>query len=144
MTLLDWGDSTIGHPLLDLPAFLDRTPTAEGPAIRAHWEAAWRAAIPGADPRVRLGCSRPWRPPARPSSTGNSSTTIEPAERAYHAATRPIGCAEPSPSSTRSANPVGDRPSTVWHVEPRRVPPYPSPVSLSRWPHLAVPAIRAT
>ncbi len=55
-TLLDWGDCGIGHPLLDLPAFLDPTPDKEREATRTHWFAAWQGALPGADlPRaVRL------------------------------------------------------------------------------------------
>ncbi len=48
-TLLDWGDCGIGHPLLDLPAFLDPTPDHEREATRAHWFAAWQHALPGAD-----------------------------------------------------------------------------------------------
>jgi hypothetical protein len=48
-TLLDWGDCGIGHPLLDLPAFLDPTPEAEREATRAHWYAAWQHALPAAD-----------------------------------------------------------------------------------------------
>jgi Phosphotransferase enzyme family len=51
ITLLDWGDAGVGHPLLDQPAFLravdDRDDVA---AIRVAWEAAWRRARPGSDP----------------------------------------------------------------------------------------------
>jgi Phosphotransferase enzyme family len=49
LTLLDWGDCGIGHPLLDLPALLDRTPDTEREATRAHWFGAWQRALPGAD-----------------------------------------------------------------------------------------------
>lgn len=48
--LIDWGDSGIGHPLLDQTAFLDRIPTADVPAVRARWAAAWRRARRGCDP----------------------------------------------------------------------------------------------
>jgi Phosphotransferase enzyme family len=48
-TLLDWGDSGVGHPLLDMPAFLGATPHAEHEATRTHWFAAWRRVLPQAD-----------------------------------------------------------------------------------------------
>lgn len=48
--LLDWGDSGIGHPLLDQPAFLSRIDPAEAPTARASWHAAWRRVLPGSDP----------------------------------------------------------------------------------------------
>lgn len=49
LTLLDWGDCRVGHPLLDQAAFLDRAPAADVPALRAHWSAAWQRALPHAD-----------------------------------------------------------------------------------------------
>lgn len=49
LTLLDWGDCGVGHPLLDQAAFLDRAPAADVPALRAHWSAAWQRALPHAD-----------------------------------------------------------------------------------------------
>ncbi len=49
LTLLDWGDCGIGHPLLDLPPFLDATPAAEREVTRAHWHRAWHAATPNTD-----------------------------------------------------------------------------------------------
>lgn len=50
LVLLDWGDSGVGHPLLDSAAFLDRIPTADRPAIRADWSRRWQLAVPGSDP----------------------------------------------------------------------------------------------
>jgi hypothetical protein len=85
MTLLDWGDSTIGHPLLDLPAFLDRTPRSERPAIRTHWEAAWRAAVPGADPARAARLLAPVAAARQAVVYRRFLDGIEPAERAYHA-----------------------------------------------------------
>ena len=49
LTLMDWGDSGIGHPLLDQPAFLDRVPATDVPAAQAHWAALWRQTLPLAD-----------------------------------------------------------------------------------------------
>src|SRR4030095_7764950 len=50
LTLLDWGDSGVGHPLLDLPAFLERVPASAIGSVRAHWLQQWRDAVPGSDP----------------------------------------------------------------------------------------------
>ncbi len=44
------GDSGVGHPLLDEPAFLDRVSSKDVPVVREHWHHEWRAALPGSDP----------------------------------------------------------------------------------------------
>jgi hypothetical protein len=85
MVLLDWGDSTIGQPLLDQPPFLDRTPPDEGPAIRAHWDASWRAAVPGADPTRAAGLLAPVAAARQAVVYRRFLDQIEPAERGYHA-----------------------------------------------------------
>ena len=43
LTILDWGDSGVGHPLLDQPAFLERMPAALAPGVEAHWAASGSA-----------------------------------------------------------------------------------------------------
>jgi hypothetical protein len=43
--LLDWGDSGVGHPLLDLAAFLDPTPNGAIETVLAYWSEA----VPGSD-----------------------------------------------------------------------------------------------
>jgi hypothetical protein len=48
--LLDWGDSGIGHPMLDFTAFLPRVPEQVRDGIRATWLDAWRAELPASDP----------------------------------------------------------------------------------------------
>lgn len=49
LTLLDWGDSGIGHPLLDMPAFLERVPHRSLERIRAAWIKAWQRVYPEAN-----------------------------------------------------------------------------------------------
>lgn len=39
LVLLDWGDSGVGHPLLDMPAFLGRMPADTASSVRAQWVA---------------------------------------------------------------------------------------------------------
>ncbi len=50
LTMLDWGDTGVGHPLLDVPAFLRSAEASSVDTITAHWFAAWTDAIPGCDP----------------------------------------------------------------------------------------------
>src|SRR6476469_1831386 len=50
LTLLDWGDTGVGQPLLDLPAFLAAIDVEAVEPVREHWLAAWRSAAPGSAP----------------------------------------------------------------------------------------------
>ena len=84
MTILDWGDSGIGQPALDQPAFLDRTPIGEAEGIRAHWDAAWRAAIPGSDPSVASRLLAPVAAARQAVIYRRFLDRIEPTERVYH------------------------------------------------------------
>jgi hypothetical protein len=85
ITLLDWGDSTIGHPLLDRPAFLDRTPARDAEAIHAHWDAAWRTALPGSDPARAARLLAPVAAARQAAVYQRFLDAIEPSERVYHA-----------------------------------------------------------
>ncbi len=86
LTLLDWGDSGVGHPLLDQPAFLDAIPNDAAGAVRAHWLQQWREAVPGTDP-VRASML------LAPIATARQAViyrrfldNIEPSEQPYHRA----------------------------------------------------------
>jgi aminoglycoside phosphotransferase (APT) family kinase protein len=51
LRLVDWGDSAVGHPMLDVLAFLERVPP--GPVrerLRGVFVESWAAARPGSDP----------------------------------------------------------------------------------------------
>jgi hypothetical protein len=84
LTLLDWGDGGIGHPLLDQAAFLDRVPEQQRGPLREHLHATWRRAVPGCDP-VR---AERWVEPiaaARQAVVYDSFLDqIEPSEHPYH------------------------------------------------------------
>lgn len=80
----DWGDSRVGHPLLDL-AVLGRLGEAESVPLKRHWLAAWGRALPGAD------APRAWRL-LQPLAALRVAATyqafldnIEPSEQIYHA-----------------------------------------------------------
>lgn len=85
MTLLDWGDSGVGHPLLDQPAFLDRAPVQVRRAIEAHWIAAWRGAFPETDPARAAALLAPIAAARQAVIYRRFLDNIEPSEHVYHA-----------------------------------------------------------
>jgi hypothetical protein len=84
LTLLDWGDSGVGHPLLDQPAFLDAIPGASAGAVRAHWLQQWRAAFPGSDPARASVLLAPIAAARQAVIYRNFLDNIEPSEQVYH------------------------------------------------------------
>lgn len=85
LTLLDWGDSGVGHPLLDSSAFLDRIPKDAVDAVRAVWIARWREAVPGSDPGKALSLLAPIAAARQAVIYQGFLDRIEPAEHPYHA-----------------------------------------------------------
>lgn len=85
MTLLDWGDSGWGHPLLDVAAFTERMGEADAAAVVDHWLSAWRSAIPGSDPARALAVIGPVAALRQAVIYQGFLDRIEPDERIYHA-----------------------------------------------------------
>ena len=56
ITLLDWGDSGVGHPLLDQAAFLDRIPEAFVAPVRSHWLGCGGRRFPEQTPSALQNC----------------------------------------------------------------------------------------
>ncbi|MDO8802235.1 aminoglycoside phosphotransferase family protein [Phenylobacterium sp.] len=86
LALMDWGDSGVGHPLLDSSAFLDRVPAEALDAVRAVWLAHWREAVPGSDPAKALALLAPIAAARQAVIYRGFLDSIEPAEHPYHAA----------------------------------------------------------
>jgi hypothetical protein len=86
LTLLDWGDSGVGHPLLDQPAFLDAIPGACAGAVRAYWLQQWRAAVPGSDPARASVLLAPIAAARQAVIYRNFLDNIEPSEQVFHRA----------------------------------------------------------
>ena len=84
LTLLDWSDSGVGHPLLDQPAFLTRVPDDTLAAIRDRWLSQWREAMPGSDPARAAGLLAPIAAARQAVTYRNFLDRIEPAEAPYH------------------------------------------------------------
>jgi Ser/Thr protein kinase RdoA (MazF antagonist) len=84
--LLDWGDSGIGHPLLDQPAFhhgnlMDDDKWA---AARGAWRDAWRDARPGSDPDRAAELIAPIAALRAAHIYRVFIDNIEPSEHCYH------------------------------------------------------------
>ena len=86
LTLLDWGDSGVGHPLLDQPAFLDMIPGDCIGAVRAHWLQQWSAAVPGSDPARASALLGPIAAARQAVIYRSFLDHIEPSEQVYHRA----------------------------------------------------------
>jgi hypothetical protein len=85
ITLLDWGDSGVGHPLLDEPAFLERMDAAYAPAVRDRWHARWRAAVDGSHPERAAQLLEPVAAVRQALIYQRFLDNIEPSEHPYHA-----------------------------------------------------------
>ena len=84
LVLLDWGDSAVGHPLLDLPAFLSRVPAAGRPAVLAAWADAWRERAPHADLDRAIHLVAPVAELVRAVVYRTFLDGVEASERIYH------------------------------------------------------------
>ncbi len=93
LVLLDWGDCGVGHPLLDLPAFLERVPPESLDAVRAHWIAAWHDAVPGVDAARAAALLEPVANARQAVVYQAFVDGIEPVERRHHDGTFSTGCA---------------------------------------------------
>lgn len=84
LTLLDWGDSGIGHPLLDQPAFLERVPPKDLEMVKDHWNREWLARMPGCDPTRAADLLAPIAAARQAVIYQRFLDNIEPSEQIYH------------------------------------------------------------
>lgn len=84
LTLLDWGDSGVGHPLLDQAAFLDRIDKDDVETVRAHWHRQWQQALPGCDPERAATLIAPVAAARQAVIYQTFLDGIEPSEHPYH------------------------------------------------------------
>jgi hypothetical protein len=108
-TIIDWGDSVIGHPAFDLLRMCEGAP--EPGELRAAWSRWWRTAIPGCDPERALALIAPVAALRNAAVYAGFLDAIEPSERPYHAAD--VGhwleqAAHPAARSPASGFPPGD------------------------------------
>jgi hypothetical protein len=86
LTLHDWGDCGLGHPLLDQSAFLSAIPDEDRALARTHWWEAWSAAAPGMDYARAERVVEPLAAARRALVYQDFLDAIEPSEHPYHAA----------------------------------------------------------
>ena len=84
LTLLDWGDSGIGHPLLDQPAFLERVLSEHLETVKDHWNREWLARAPGCDPGRAADLLAPIAAARQAVIYQRFLDNIEPSEQIYH------------------------------------------------------------
>lgn len=85
LVLLDWGDSGVGHPMLDQAAFLERLDDADRGPVRAEWARLWGEAVPGCDPDGAVALLEPLIALRQALMYQVFLDGIEPDERIYHA-----------------------------------------------------------
>lgn len=95
-TVLDWGDSGVGHPLLDIAELSLCLPAEDRPVLSAHAAARWSARLPGVDAARALELLAPIAGLRSAVLYERFLAAIEPTERCYHAA-------DPLPSLRRAA-----------------------------------------
>jgi hypothetical protein len=88
LVLMDWGDSFIGHPLLDMFAMLDRAGDSKQ-RVREEWMQAWAGAVPGSAPARAAELLAPVAPLRNALVYRSFLDQIEPSEHPYHAAELP-------------------------------------------------------
>jgi hypothetical protein len=79
----DWGDSRLGHPILDV-GVLARPGISHAEALRSHWLDRWRQAVPGSDPDRAWQLSRPLAALGEAVTYQGFLDNIEPSEHPYH------------------------------------------------------------
>jgi hypothetical protein len=89
LVLMDWGDTGVGHPMLDLDAFIDRVPDHVRPRILVEWFDAWRQHRPQADPARAAELIGPAAALRAAVVYQRFLDGIEPSERRYHEADVP-------------------------------------------------------
>jgi aminoglycoside phosphotransferase (APT) family kinase protein len=92
LTIMDWGDCTIGHPALDILRLTGDLDDPE-PLLRA-WAHRWRQSVPGCDPRRAVELFRPVAALRGAVIYSAFLDAIEPSEWPYHAADVPRCLAE--------------------------------------------------
>jgi hypothetical protein len=83
--ILDWGDSFIGHPLIDELAFTERFSPSGRQAAREWFVSDWGRIVPGSDPARAARLLEPLVSLIAAVMYANFCANIEPDERIYHA-----------------------------------------------------------
>jgi hypothetical protein len=83
-TIIDWGDSFLGHPAFDIIRLSEGLDPAEEERLIAFWASAWRSAVPGCDPLTAVEALRPVAALRNAMVYAAFLENIEPSEHPYH------------------------------------------------------------
>ena len=83
--ILDWGDSFLGHPLIDELAFTEGLSPSGQQAARDWFVSDWERIVPGSDPARAARLLEPMVSLLAAVMYANFCRDIEPDERIYHA-----------------------------------------------------------
>lgn len=83
LVLLDWVDCAVGHPLLDVAAFLDAVPIRCRPALRRFWTNQWSSRVSEADADRAISLVEPLAALRRAVVYLGFLGSFEPAEHCY-------------------------------------------------------------
>ncbi|MGX6601058.1 phosphotransferase family protein [Micromonosporaceae bacterium Da 78-11] len=87
LSIMDWGDCTVGHPAFDI---LRLTDGLDDPGtVLTEWEGRWRETVPGSDPLRVAELLRPVAGLRGAAVYAGFLAAVEPAEWPYHAADVP-------------------------------------------------------
>jgi phosphotransferase family enzyme len=84
LTIIDWGDSGVGHPLLDAHDFISRAPAAHHDQLWRVWIDEWRKVVPKSDPLRAAELLAPLAALRNAAVFRHFCDNIEPSERPYH------------------------------------------------------------
>ena len=82
--IIDWGDSGVGHPLLDAHDFISRAGAAHHDALWRVWIDEWRKVVPKSDPLRAAELLAPLAALRNAAVFRHFCDNIEPSERPYH------------------------------------------------------------
>jgi hypothetical protein len=82
--LIDWGDSIVAHPALDMMRMRDWEPGGPTPTLTGVWCDFWRRAVPGCEPERAAELVAPLAGLRDAVGFAGILASIEPAERVYH------------------------------------------------------------
>jgi hypothetical protein len=85
LVLLDWGDSGVGHPMLDRAAFLERLSPEDQAVVQGRWDRRWQREVPGCEPDRAARLLEPVGALRQALIYQVFLDGIEPDERIYHA-----------------------------------------------------------
>jgi hypothetical protein len=84
-TLIDWGDSFVGHPAFDLLRLTDGCDADQARFLERAWSERWRAHLPACEPERALELLRPITALRHAAHFADICSQIEPTERPFHA-----------------------------------------------------------